>query len=82
MFCCCVIMETNRFGNSLCGHGLIGGFTVQYCRREPAALSDTVAAVEMRREARCGWKRVAFMRGRNIVAVFEQRRVYEEKATI
>lgn len=78
MFCCWVIIETNRFGNSLCGHGLIGGFSVQYCRRGPAASSDLVAAAEMKRETTSIWKRVAFTRGRNIVAVFEQRRIYEK----
>lgn len=65
MFCCWVIMETKRFGNSLSGHGLIGGLSVQYFRRGTAA--------EKRRETTSGWKRVAFTRERNMVAVFERR---------
>lgn len=64
MFCCWVIIETNRFGNSLCGHGLIGGFSVQYCWREAAE------AEKRRREAMSGGKRVPFTRGRNIVVDF------------
>lgn len=64
MFCCWVIIETNRFGNSLCGHGLIGGFSVQYCWRESAE------AEMRRREATSEEMRVEFTRGRNIIVGF------------